>query len=189
MIFDRTCKLGTVWAAGARLYRGLGRLDAARGVASWSEAFEWLRATSVSHARPIGEAQFWGHGHWGCALIGSERLDVASLALGHSHHAPLQAVRERLVPGGGALWWFRTCETFGTQAGHDFARAWTRFFDCRAAGHTYVIGVLQSGLHVLAPGAEPDWSVEEGVATGSTKARGSSLRAPNTISFLHGSVR
>ena len=38
-------------------------------------------------------------------------------------------------------------------AGHDFARAWTDFFGSRAAGHTFIIGYWQSGLHTLAPGA------------------------------------
>jgi hypothetical protein len=88
-----------------------------------------------------------------------------------------------------SLWWFRSCDVFGTAKGHAFARGWTRFFGCRAAGHTYTINMLQSGLHVLAPGEEPTWSVDEGVESGLEHARTSSVLAPNTITFLHGTVR
>jgi len=92
----------------------------------------------------------------------------------------------------GAQWWFRTCETFGADAGHDFARAWTSYFDCRAAGHTYVIGPWQSGLHTLEPGARPHWSADEALIEGSAaepqRAAWSSRREPNTISCLHGSI-
>ncbi|MET0405724.1 MAG: hypothetical protein ABW123_25110, partial [Cystobacter sp.] len=83
-------------------------------------------------------------------------------------------------------------ETFGTARGHAFARAWTRFFGCRAAGHTYVIGPWQSGLHSLGPGEEPTWSVAEGLPPdgGDTArtARMSGRREPNTITCLHGEI-
>jgi hypothetical protein len=61
------------------------------------------------------------------------------------------------------------------------------FFNCRVAGHTYVIGPLQSGLHSVTPTQPPTWSMAEGFA-----ADGSSLTstpwAPNTITCLHGAV-
>jgi hypothetical protein len=75
--------------------------------------------------------------------------------------------------------------------GHAFARAWTRYFQCRAAGHTYVIGPFQSGLHCLAPGAEPDWPTTEGLPTDEPHARAalwSTPFAPNTITCFHGTV-
>ena len=98
-------------------------------------------------------------------------------------------VRDRLLPDGEALWWFRTCETFGTETGQRFARAWTRFLGCRAAGHTYVIGAWQSGLHSLQPGETPRWSPEEGVQPGPTpRSLTSRPGAPNTITFLHGRI-
>ena len=97
-------------------------------------------------------------------------------------------LKTRLVADGTALWWFRTCETFGKQVGHDFARAWTRFFGCRVAGHTYAINVLQSGLYVLAPGEEPTWSEDEAVVPGAARARSSSVLAPHTITCFHGAV-
>ena len=119
MVYDRTCAglwglpgLTASWRVGGVLYRALGRLDAWHGVASWPEALDWLLERS-EHQR-ISEVQYWGHGTWGCILVDRQPLDVRALVPGHAWHARLQALRERLVPGGGALWWFRTCETFGT---------------------------------------------------------------------------
>lgn len=193
MIYDRTCRrrglvpgLSDAWWAGGILYRALGRLDAWGGVASWREAFDWLLAASAE--RPIAEIQFWGHGEWGGLWIDEELLTIAYLDPAHPLHARLAAVKERLVPGGRALWWFRSCDTFGTRAGHELARAWTRFFGCRAAGHTHHIMFLQSGLHVLAPGEEPRWSEHEGVVAGLPHARHSHVLAPRTITCLHGTI-
>jgi hypothetical protein len=196
LVFDRTCRggwlrpgLSHAWAAGRHLYGALGRLDDARGVASWAEALDWLGG--VSSGAPIAEIQFWGHGRWGRVLVGGEALDVGALAPGHPHHDRLCRVRERLLPGDAGLWWFRTCETFGTAAGHGFARAWTRFFRCRAAGHTYVIGAWQSGLHALRPGEEPRWSLTEGLPPGQVDpplAARSGPGKPNTITCFHGRI-
>lgn len=180
--------LSHAWGAGQHLYRGLGRLDAGFGAASWDQALGWL----ASHGgdAPIAEIQFWGHGRWGDARIAGQVLDRTALQPGHPLHAALVRVRARMLPGEAGLWWFRTCETFGTAAGHAFATAWTRFFGCRAAGHTYVIGFWQSGLHALMPGAPPHWPVDEGLRTGgdSTLAAVSRPGAPNTITCLHGRV-
>jgi hypothetical protein len=68
LIYDRTCAwhggaLSHAWAAGSRLHRALGRIDAARGVASWDEALGWL----AERQAPIDEVQYWGHGKWSCA--------------------------------------------------------------------------------------------------------------------------
>ncbi len=150
VVFDRTCpKLGRVWAAGARLYRGLRWIDDACGVASWREAMAWLAA----RPRPIAE--------------------VAPLAT-------------QLAPG--ALVWLRTCESFGAHAGHDFAMRLADTLGARVAGHTFVIGYRQSGLHALAPGQRAAWPADEGLADGSAdaplRARGSSWRAPRTITAL-----
>ena len=56
LIYDRTCGAGpsgafgltTAWRAGAGLYRGLGRLDDGRGIASWEDAFAWLEARRIT---------------------------------------------------------------------------------------------------------------------------------------------
>jgi len=199
VIFDRTCAgprvwgaptpgLTTSWEVGARLYASLGRLDASFGAATWREALDWLCAHEPS--RPIAEIQFWGHGRWGEVLIARDPLDVGALSSTSPHHAALSALRARLV-GPGALWWFRTCETFGKARGHAFARAWTRFFRCRAAGHTYVIGPWQSGLHSLGPDDEPRWPIDEGVRPDDPEAKTalwSTPFAPNTITCLAGRV-
>jgi hypothetical protein len=172
-----------VWSAGAQLYRALGRIDDALGVASWDEAFAWLAA----RREPIRELQYWGHGKWGTALVDNDALDVHALAR-RAHD--LQALRERLVPD--ALVWFRTCETLGARPGHDFAMRLADTLGARVAGHTYIIGFHQSGLHGIGPGMRPDWSVDEGLAEGSPtepkRARGSRPWVPRTITALHGAI-
>jgi hypothetical protein len=196
VIFDRTCReggavgLSHAWWSGVKLYQALGRVDVTRGVASWREALEWLG--SVEPDARLAEVQFWGHGRWGEVLINREPLDARALDPAHPLHSALSAVRDRLTPDGSALWWFRTCETFGAQRGHDFARAWTSFFGCPAAGHTYIIHAWQSGLHRLAPGAQPDWSDREGLAAGTperpVRAVSSGPLAPRTITCLRGRI-
>jgi hypothetical protein len=194
IVYDRTCTgrfgvgLSQAWSAGRRLYGSLGRTDAAFGAANLDEAFGWL-ARHRSDER-IGEVQFWAHGKWGRLFIGRETLDRAALVPGHERHAGLSALRERLAPD--ALVWFRTCETFGASEGHDFARALTDFFGCAAAGHTFIIGYWQSGLHRLEPGRAPHWPASEGLAEGSAerpeRAAWSRPWLPNTISCLTGRV-
>jgi hypothetical protein len=180
------------WMAGGLLYSALGRLDDWRGFSSWGAALTWLAEHREQEA--IAEIQFWGHGKWGCAKIDREDLDVAMLDPGHEHHDKLLAIRERLRgrESQPPLWWFRTCETFGAQRGHEFARAWAEFFDCRAAGHTYIIGPYQSGLHTIEPGETPGWSVKEGLIEGSAdeprRAAWSTRREPNTITCFHGRI-
>jgi len=168
--------LGRVWAAGARLYRARGWIDGAHGAASWRDALAWLGARDG-----IAELQYWGHGKWGSARCGDEVLDASVLAPG-----PLDALRAQLRPD--ALVWFRTCETLGARAGHDFAARAADRLGARIAGHTYVIAYYQSGLHVLAPGARPDWPAHEGLVRGTAaapeRAARSSRRAPRTITAL-----
>lgn len=196
LVFDATCRgtgvlpgLSHAWSAGSLLYRGLSRLDRARGVADFAEALSWL--AEVEPGRSIGEIQLWGHGKWGELRLGAERLDLEAFARRHPHHASLAKVRARLA-GPEALVWLRTCETFGAAAGLRFAGALTDFFGCRAAGHTYVIGAWQSGLHRLEPGHAPDWSATEGLCEGTAsvpvRALASSPVAPNTITFLDGAI-
>jgi len=193
MFFDRTCRgtgvlpgLSMAWTAGGILYGALRRIDDWRGVGSWAEGLDFLLDRSAN--RSIAEIQFWGHGEYGCAWVEEDKLDITALSPGHVLHDRLVTLRSRLAPG--ALWWFRTCGTFGTQEGHAFARAWTRFLGCRAAGHTHAINFLQSGLHLLEPGAEPHWSTDEGFAPDLPMPTGkpSSVLAPRTITCLHCAV-
>jgi len=195
MLFDRTCIGGAMlpglshaWRVGGRLYGTLGRLDAYQGFTTWADGLDWLSTFRAD--QPIAEIQFWGHGKWGAARIDAEPLDVSALRPAHAHHARLQAIRERMTPD--STWWFRTCETFGAQPGHDFAQRWTDFFGNRAAGHTFVIGAWQSGLHGISAGHRPTWSLEEGLEAGTVerpeRAYMSTRSAPNTIGCLRGEI-
>lgn len=197
MVFDRTCTgkpwrpgLSHAWASGQHLYRALGRIDRSLGVETWEEALHWLGV--VGGARPIAEIQFWGHGKWGLARVGSTAFDAAALGGAHRWAPRIDRLRERLLPEGQSLLWFRTCETLGCVPGQEFAQRLTDRLGCRVAGHTYIIGHWQSGLHSLAPGQTPRWSVTEGLREGSpeqpTGAYWSRAWHPNTISFLHGRV-
>ncbi|MEQ9503683.1 MAG: hypothetical protein RIT81_42910 [Deltaproteobacteria bacterium] len=192
MVYDKTCTgrgllpgLTHSWMVGARLYGALGRLDASFGATSWSEALDFC-ATYRPQAT-IREIQFWGHGNWGTAKIDGEVLGVESLEANHPHRPRLERIRDRFEPDG--LWWFRTCETFGTERGQTFAAAFADFMRVRVAGHTYVIWCAQSGLHTLRPGDTPDWPVDEGLSPKTDlRARWSTVGAPNTISFLTGTI-
>lgn len=197
MIYDRTCTgrrglpgLTHAWGAGAWLYRGLRRFDAWFGARTWDEALAFL----AGHApgRPIASIQYWGHGKWGEAWVERERLDAASLRPDHPHHGRLAAIRERLLPDVGSLWWFRTCETLGARPGQEFGRRFADFMGSRVAGHTYIIGPWQSGLHSLGPGEAPTWSEEEGLCAGTPEspkqAKWSQRGEPHTIHCLQGEV-
>lgn len=197
MVYDRSCRgrmgmpgLSHAWWAGAKLYRTLRRLDAYRGVDSWEEALEFLADYPTD--QPIAEVQYWGHGKWGSARVRDQVLDRRALQAEHPLHTRLEAVRDRMLGGGRALWWFRTCETFGARPGQRLAVELGEFLDARVAGHTFIIGHVQSGLHSLAPGQRPTWSEDEGLREGSPdeplRAHWSRLRAPNTITCLRGTI-
>jgi len=180
--------LGYSWQYGCHLYRALGRVDAAFGARSFAEAFAWLN--EYQPTRAIGELQFWGHGKWGRVFIDREPLDRDVLGASHTHHSAFNAFRERLSSD--ALLWFRTCETLGARPGRDFAAALGDATGARVAGHTFVIGFYQSGLHCLRPGAAAHWSESEGLARGSAAqpelALNSAPNAPNTITCLTGRI-
>ena len=187
LVYDRTQKaLTAAWSAGSVLYRGLRRIDAAKGVASWDEAFAFLREIDG----PIDELQYWGHGKWGAALADQQVLSLASLSRNHAHRESLDALAAKLVPG--ALVWFRCCETLGARAGIAFAEQLSAHLGARVAGHTYVIGFHQSGLHGVAPGARATWDPAEGLAEGTpespVRAHPSRPWAPHTITCLQGRV-
>ena len=187
IIYDDTCRsrfgqgLSTIWSVGAKLYSGV-----ERGVHDWQKALRFL--AQYPGSEPIDEVQFWMHGKWGQLYIGRNVVDRTALSPGHALAPAFAAVRERLSPQ--ARFWFRTCETFGAERGHDFARAWTDYFGCPAAGHTYVIGFWQSGLHRLDPGMAPDWSASEGLLEGTPaaprRAKPSSPGEPSTIHCFDG---
>jgi hypothetical protein len=195
MVYDRTCRGGSwplglshSWWWGARLYGALDRLDASYGAASWDEALAFL--LRACEGRAVSEVQFWGHGKWGEARIAGDVLDERVLRAGHPLFSQWRRLATRFTPG--ALFWFRTCETFGASKGHSFASAFSSELGCAVAGHTYIIGPWQSGLHLLRPGASPHWSSDEGLKEGSPssprRALWSTPIAPNTITCFHGAV-
>lgn len=182
--------LSHAWWAGAALYRALGRLDATMGVGSWDEALRFL--AELRPDEPLAEVQFWGHGKWGSARVGEQALDRRALFRGDALHEPLRAVARRFAAHGDGLWWFRTCETFGARPGQEFARELSELLGARVAGHTFIIGHVQSGLHSLRPGEAPTWAEDEGIREGTPEdprtAWWSGWRRPNTISCLHGRI-
>jgi len=195
LLYDRTCTGGRMplglthtWMVGQHLYAGLGRIDRAFGAATWAEALDWLG--SVGGERQISEVQYWGHGHWGSVEIGGEGLTRDALDPTNPHRPGLERLRERLT--GDALLWFRTCDAFGARKGHDFAMAWADFMGCDIAGHTFVIGLWQSGLHRISPGQAAHWPDDEGVREGTAaepkRSTWSGPLKPNTISFLGGRI-
>lgn len=197
MVYDRTCRghwgrpgLSHAWWAGGVLYRALRRFDAVKAVSSWGEAWDWLG--SFRPNQPIAEVQYWGHGKWGSARVADEVFDGTTLLSGHEHHPGVARLRDRIGEDDRGLFWFRTCETFGAEPGQQFARDLSDFLGCRVAGHTYIIGHIQSGLHSLRPGGDIDWSVNEGLREGSPcspeRAYWSAVKAPNTITCLRSSV-
>jgi hypothetical protein len=193
MFFDDTCGgkwglpgLSASWLWGGRLYRGLGRLDACQGVSTWVDALDWLN--SYESSRLIAEIQFWGHGRWGGLYLEEDVLQADALCPGHPVHERLLALKPRMRKDGSSLWWFRSCDTVGSRVGHEFAREWSRFFNCRVAGHTHQILFWQSGLQLLEAGREPSWPEEEGVVENLEHAAYSSWRAPRTICCLQNEI-
>lgn len=178
--------LGLSWRAGAELYLRLGWIDGFYGTRSFAEGLDW--AANFQADRPLGELQYWGHGKWGRALVDRESLDRSALSAHHPLNAKLRALRERLAPD--SLIWFRTCETLGARDGQDFAAALSEFTGADVAGHTFVIGFFQSGLHRLRAGDRPHWPAEEGLALGTPAEPRAALPSgpsrPNTVTcFTH----
>ncbi|HWL85382.1 MAG TPA: hypothetical protein VNO21_06250, partial [Polyangiaceae bacterium] len=160
------------------------------GAIDWADAFAWL--SDFRAGEPIAEIQYWGHGKWGTVFVAQDAWNVHAFDLAHPHGEVLASLRARMLPEARSLVWFRTCETFGARAGHAFAVRVSNFWGARVAGHTHVIGALQSGLHGLRPGELPRWSDAEGLARGTPEApllaKGSSPKAPHTIHFMNNAV-
>jgi hypothetical protein len=177
------------WRLGGGLH-GLSRrlegvLYAGRGVASWTEALEHAIEQADARGVPIVDFQAWGHGGWGFMDLGRTRLDRVALSGRSPLARVLGAFRERLAPN--ACVWLRCCSAFGSTQGRAFARELATRLGVRVAGHTYVIGAIQSGTHSLLPGETPSWPLEEGVVVRDgvhAGAKSSGPREPNTIGCL-----
>lgn len=100
-------------------------------------------------------------------------------------------VRDRLI-NEDALVWLRTCEAFGGERGHDFAVALANGFGAKVAGHTFIIGALQSGLRALLPGRRPRWSpaegIKEGTASAPKRAKHSLPGRPRTVTCFSSTI-
>lgn len=190
VVYDPTCRgrgplpgLSHAWAAGVRLYHGWGRIDRWIAARTWDEA---LAALTADGAPELSEVQVWSHGKWGLARLGDDVFDASWLLRDHPQRARVDALARRLRPGG--RWWFRTCETAGADAGATFMAALADRLGVRVIGHTHVIGVWQSGLHGVEPGARADWSPWEGLAEGTpeapVRAHPSRPWCPSTVHFL-----
>lgn len=176
------------WFAGGRLYRWVRWLDKCKGVESWDEALDWL--IEQGKKEPISMIQYWGHGYWGRAYIGNKSMKRLNTLEGDPWRLKLEELSGLMTDD--AVWWWRTCQTYGSEYGHRFAKHFTNILNCKTVGHTHIIGFRQSGGQVLMPGEEPKWSVDEGIKERPPGrwpvAKRSSLRAPNTILCLQGFV-
>lgn len=179
--------LSPAWRAGTWLHRLAGAADATLGARSWAEALAWAARVAKERARPVGSLQLWGHGGWGFMRIGETRFDEASLHPDHQLAPLVDGLRAQLA-GPEAVVWLRCCSAFGAAAGRRFAGAAARRLGCRVAGHTYIIGVFQSGTRSVRPGQEPAWDLAEGVQSDAegraTGAKWSGPFEPATISCL-----
>jgi hypothetical protein len=179
--------LSPIWYAGTLLHRLTGAADATLGARTWPEALTWATRISQERGRPIASLQAWGHGGWGFMLLGKTRLDSDSLHPEHAFAPLLDAFRARLS-GPEAVVWLRCCSAFGATPGRRFAVAAARRLGCRVAGHTYIIGLFQSGTHSVRPGQEPAWDPAEGVnrdaAGRAISAKWSGPFEPATVSCL-----
>jgi hypothetical protein len=178
--------LTTAWRLGGALFKAAGRFDHVIGAKQWSEAL--TAACAAGEGAGIDELQVWCHGKWGQVFLADDVFDVGSLAPDSPLAPRLDRLRDAMA-GPHALVWLRTCETFGGDAGLTFAERLAARLGCRVAGHTHIIGPLQSGLHALAPGQTAAWSAAEGLVEGTPamprRAAWSMPRSPRTISCLH----
>lgn len=182
--------LSPVWRLGARAHQRIGRAADAYAASSWRAALHWAVDLSRARGVAIDELQVWGHGGWGFMLLGDDRLDAHASAPAATRGDEVDALRRALAPG--ALVWLRCCSAFGAPEGRAFAQALAARLATRVAGHTFIIGAIQSGLRGLLPGHTPDWSAEEGIAEGTPerplRAHGSGLRKPRTITCFQGDI-
>jgi hypothetical protein len=137
--------LKTSWLLGCWLQKRLGLVDAYVGVVSWDEAATWL-----ARLEGVTSFQYWGHGAPGWVFLAEKTMPRGWLV----------SVKGAFAPG--AIVWFRCCEVAQGRAGHEFMRALVKDAGCTVAAHTFVVGPWQSGLHTMAPGAEPTWPLDEG---------------------------
>ena len=173
MIYDATdtkpgLELADSWAFGGKLYKQFNKLDKICAANSFKEARDFLVKLD-----PIDRLEFWGHGNPGNFFINGIKMDPDEF------FKDLPQIRD--------LIWFRSCGTIAGTKGKSFALTVAARTKTTVAGHTHLIGPLQSGLHTLKPGSLPSWSNTEGLdKKGNMKS--SYIWSPNTISCLHSEI-
>lgn len=186
--------LALSWKWGDKLYRMFGGFDVSFGAQNINEALDYL--VELSEKEKISQIQFWCHGWPGRLYLGDSYLDERSFYRNRETAKKISLISERMTDDG--LFWFRACSTFAGEAGQTFAKRFVELINNdntarRAAGHTYIIGMLQSGLYTLGKNEEPGWDVNEGLVAGESvsfpqKLQWSNLFRPNTILFLRGAI-
>lgn len=114
--------------------------DAVFAANNWFDAVSW----ALKH-ESITWIQYWGHGSDGAVYCGDKALKPTDLAL----------LKGKFKPD--AYIWFRSCFTFKSTWGRDFARSVRKHTGVKVAGHTQLIGLTQPGLQVLSVTGDADW--------------------------------
>ena len=156
---DAGAGLSTAFAVWARWLLFWQRIDRAIPVRSddliasddTAAALELLPRGSVS------ELQVWGHGSPGSPNIARDD-DTARL------DAWLQRIAAAEVLASGAVVWFRSCSVGHGRAGRAFADRAARILGATILVHTYLIHVVQAGLHAVSPCEGAGWPDDEGGA-------------------------
>ena len=165
IVFDDTERsfVGDSWRMGAKAYVRAGKAFAVLPLKDFSDIARGRVTLDGDYA-----VEFWCHGAPG--MISWYRRPFRS---GDVSRAAEKMRVNRI--------WFRSCSTFAGSIGHHFAANVAEHAGCTVAGHTHLIGPLQSGLHTLEPGQPPYWSMNEGQKGNRTGGKWSSPWAPNTI--------
>jgi hypothetical protein len=182
---EGTGGLTVFWRLGAVMHLYGLHADGTLGATSWTEALRWAVAFARTRNAKLAELQCWGHGGFGFMRMGATRWDRESLASKSGLAPEIDALRDVLTDD--ALVWLRCCSAFGAPAGRSFAPALADRLRARVAGHTFVIGVWQSGTHSLRPGERATWDEGEGIErtrAGAILPRNSTMTSPRTLACL-----
>ncbi len=168
--FDPHTSLTFWWKAGGFIDRVRLFADAVVPAGNWDEALRGVldaverQSTKQGSPATIASLQFWGHGSSGTSHMGSgtgSKLNKTTLGEGGALAPLVSQVAQKMHPSEGSVW-FRQCNCFTGQPGHDFAVAASAAFGATVVGHTFIIHAWQSGTRVLRQGRKPDWDLTEG---------------------------
>jgi hypothetical protein len=134
------------WAFGCKLQKLFGLVDEYYGASSWADALTWLKSLETYKLESI---QYWGHGSPASVWLAGVRMP----------NTFFMPIKYRLDEN--SLIWFRTCSTFQGRGGIEFSRHLADTLGCTIAGHTRIIGLLQSGLHTRKPNTPASWPETE----------------------------